>query len=57
MKIGDKVEKRVFNGRSPDGRIGIVKKVGMKWRTVLVYWTDVDKTFWHCMDDLRVIND
>ena len=55
MRVGDKVVKRTMNGAISNQKTGIIKKVGVKWRTALVYWKEDDKEFWHCWDDLRVI--
>lgn len=57
MKIGDKVTRRFVNGNKPDGKTGIIRKINSKWKTTLVYWCDIEKEFWHCWDDLRIIDE
>ncbi len=55
ISVGSKVQRRRFRGLEDPDQIGTVRKVNRKWRTVLIYWPEKDRDFWHSIDDVYLV--
>ena len=55
ITVGSKVQRRRFYGSTPDDKVGVVREVNRKWETVLIYWPDKDREFWHSIDDVEPV--
>ena len=57
LQVGTKVQRRRFFGSDPDDHVGTVREVNRKWETVLIYWPDKDREFWHSIDDVEPVHE
>lgn len=55
ITVGSKVQRRRFFGSTSDDKVGIVREVNRKWETVLIYWPDKGREFWHSIDDVEPV--
>ena len=55
ITVGLKVQRRRVFGADCDGQVGTVRKVNRKWGTVLIYWPEKDREFWHSLDDVEPV--